>query len=326
MTLGDKIRKYRSLNGLTQKELGLKIGFSSATADSRIRKYEKDLMAPKDDIRNKLAEALNIDIEALSDINISSYIDIMYIFFELEEKIGLDVIKKDGRTYLSFDDSDKDIATLISYLNLWQNQKNTLAAKGDDVSDDELVDYLLWKSRFKKNVDEYYSNKEEELNNLYSPMLANLSNTTHAKKTSEITLLLREIIEAGISLSVTNKFISTGVTAQGFTFAVNELLSPPNDNCAALFAKFLYEYNHFIELGADCFTDMQITDKLLTITYYVPVSSFSVITAQINKFLEFRENRDNQTDFSIDSFETSFEESLKTYYNDIEEEIKMYTK
>lgn len=86
MTLGDKIRKYRSLNGLTQKELGLKIGFSSATADSRIRKYEKDLMAPKDDIRNKLAEALNIDIEALSDINISSYIDIMYILLRARRK------------------------------------------------------------------------------------------------------------------------------------------------------------------------------------------------------------------------------------------------
>lgn len=28
MTLGNKIRKYRKLNSLTQKELGLKVGFS----------------------------------------------------------------------------------------------------------------------------------------------------------------------------------------------------------------------------------------------------------------------------------------------------------
>ena len=47
MTLGNKIRKYRILNGLTQKELGHKVGFSEETADSRIRKYESDLMAPK---------------------------------------------------------------------------------------------------------------------------------------------------------------------------------------------------------------------------------------------------------------------------------------
>ena len=41
MTLGDKIKKYRILRQLTQKELGEKVGFSSKTADSRIRKYEK---------------------------------------------------------------------------------------------------------------------------------------------------------------------------------------------------------------------------------------------------------------------------------------------
>ena len=50
MTLGDKIKKYRILRQLTQKELGEKVGFSSKTADSRIRKYEKNIMAPKTEI------------------------------------------------------------------------------------------------------------------------------------------------------------------------------------------------------------------------------------------------------------------------------------
>ena len=36
MTLGKKIRKYRVLKGLTQRELGLAVGFSEATADSRV--------------------------------------------------------------------------------------------------------------------------------------------------------------------------------------------------------------------------------------------------------------------------------------------------
>ena len=44
MTLGKKIRKYRMLRGMTQKELGLAFGFSEATADSRIRKYESGTM------------------------------------------------------------------------------------------------------------------------------------------------------------------------------------------------------------------------------------------------------------------------------------------
>jgi transcriptional regulator with XRE-family HTH domain len=67
MKLGNKIRKYRQLHDMSQKELGMKVGFSAATADSRMRKYESDAMAPKADIRAKIAEALNIDLEAISD-------------------------------------------------------------------------------------------------------------------------------------------------------------------------------------------------------------------------------------------------------------------
>lgn len=47
MTLGEKIKKYRELRGLTQKALGERVGFSIGTEDSRIRKYEKDMMALK---------------------------------------------------------------------------------------------------------------------------------------------------------------------------------------------------------------------------------------------------------------------------------------
>ena len=37
MTLGEKIKKYRELRGLTQKALGDRVGFSIGTQDSRIR-------------------------------------------------------------------------------------------------------------------------------------------------------------------------------------------------------------------------------------------------------------------------------------------------
>ena len=91
MTLGDKIRKYRIMNDLTQKDLGIMAGFSAATADSRIRKYERDLMAPKDDIRGKLAEALDVDLSALSDIDIKSLEDVMQVLFLFEEEFGMTI-------------------------------------------------------------------------------------------------------------------------------------------------------------------------------------------------------------------------------------------
>ncbi|WP_034602436.1 helix-turn-helix domain-containing protein [Clostridiisalibacter paucivorans] len=40
MAIGDKIRKIRTKRGITQKELGLSIGFSERTADVRIAQYE----------------------------------------------------------------------------------------------------------------------------------------------------------------------------------------------------------------------------------------------------------------------------------------------
>ena len=55
LTLGKKIKKLRLLRGLSQKELGIKVGFSPETADTRIRQYEKDAMAPKSEIRKRLA-------------------------------------------------------------------------------------------------------------------------------------------------------------------------------------------------------------------------------------------------------------------------------
>ena len=47
MSVGSNIRHIRELRGLTQKELGMKCGFSANTADVRIRQYEADKMVPK---------------------------------------------------------------------------------------------------------------------------------------------------------------------------------------------------------------------------------------------------------------------------------------
>lgn len=102
MTLGEKIKKYRELRGLTQKALGERVGFSIGTEDSRIRKYEKDMMAPKEDIRIKIAEALDIDMSALNDIDIQTEEDAIRILFYLEEKYGLEITKTRDEILLTF--------------------------------------------------------------------------------------------------------------------------------------------------------------------------------------------------------------------------------
>ncbi|MCO7154247.1 hypothetical protein NIA73_13815 [Anaerobutyricum hallii] len=89
-----KNQKVQGITGTNPKRIRTKVGFSAGTEDSRIRKYEKNMMAPKTDIRRKIAEALDIDMSALNDIDIQTEKDAIRVLFYLEEKYGMD-IKKD---------------------------------------------------------------------------------------------------------------------------------------------------------------------------------------------------------------------------------------
>ena len=129
MTLGEKIKKYRELRELTQRELGQKVGFSSGTEDSRIRKYEKNMMAPKIDIRRKIAEALDIDMSALNDIDIQTEKGAIRALFYLEEKYGMDIKKTDRDISLTFDIDNTDIWKLIEYLEEWATKKEEYIKK-----------------------------------------------------------------------------------------------------------------------------------------------------------------------------------------------------
>lgn len=325
MTLGDKIRKYRMLKGWTQKELGLKVGFSAATADSRIRKYEKDLMAPKEEIRTRLAAVLDVDLSALSDINISSYEDVMQTLFLFEEELGMEIEKKDSKTYLSFDDHNKEIRTLITFMNLWRNQKAAMLPNPETATDEQIIAYESWKARFAQNTHEYFAGKEKEIEAHYKLLVSKIAASyTYATKTSEITLLLRKLIEEGFTVSTTYTNSFDQLAGPGFTFVVNELLAPSSEKAESLFTQFLAELDHFTELGAKSFTELQMIDKSLTITYFVPVPSFSVIKSQVDNLLEHLGNKDNENDFSRDTFEMMFAEDLKNYQNNIEEEIKAF--
>ena len=66
-SIGGKIKKYRELRGWSQKELGLRCGFSASTADVRIAQYEKSKKIPRKKALKDIAAALEIDESALFD-------------------------------------------------------------------------------------------------------------------------------------------------------------------------------------------------------------------------------------------------------------------
>ena len=52
ITFGRKLKHLRQKNHLTQKELGMAVGFPDSCADVRIAQYEGDVRTPKEDLRN----------------------------------------------------------------------------------------------------------------------------------------------------------------------------------------------------------------------------------------------------------------------------------
>ena len=61
MTVGEKIRVIRTFRGMTQKELGLSVGFDEKGADNRIAQYETDYRVPRKEMLDKIAFALNVN-------------------------------------------------------------------------------------------------------------------------------------------------------------------------------------------------------------------------------------------------------------------------
>ena len=316
MTVGEKIRNYRILRGLTQKQLGEKALKGKLNSGVRINQYEKDMAVPGEDIRQKLATALEVDMEALSDVDITSDEDFMYVLFELEETKGLQLYKENGKIHMVFDDTDssKSNEQLITYLNFWyvEYMKNK-----EDVED--YLDYMKWKGQFKSKVSGYLAEKEELINKTYQKRKEKAKKEIpYAKETPDIIWLLRKIIDSGLTLTTT--YSEEG--KDGYTFRVSELLNSPSDEAAGLFAQFLSEIEHFNKMGAHCYGDVYFEGDSLVITYYIPVPALCVIRSAIEKYLKFKKIDSALGDIVAENFEREFNYDLKQYKLNLKEEIE----
>ena len=74
MAIGERIRFFRNLRGMTQKYLGQVVGFPEKTADIRMAQYESGSRTPKAELTESLAGALGVSPLALSVPDIDSYL------------------------------------------------------------------------------------------------------------------------------------------------------------------------------------------------------------------------------------------------------------
>ncbi len=146
MAIGERIRFFRNLCGMTQKYLGQVVGFPEKTADIRMAQYESGSRTPKADLTNKLAEVFDISPQALSVPDIDSYIGLMHTLFTLEDRYGLTIVKTENGVSMYADPrKGTDAAELSEMLNAWAEQSKKY--HNGDISRE---DYDKWRYNYPK--------------------------------------------------------------------------------------------------------------------------------------------------------------------------------
>ena len=103
MAIGERIHFFRTLRGMTQKYLGMAVGFPERSADVRLAQYETGTRTPKADLTAALAHTLDVSPQALSVPDIDNYIGLAHTLFALEDVYSLKVVEADGRACLQAD-------------------------------------------------------------------------------------------------------------------------------------------------------------------------------------------------------------------------------
>ena len=146
MAIGERIRFFRNLRGMTQKYLGTVVGFPEKTADISMAQYESGSRTPKSDLTENLAGVLGVSPLALSVPDIDSYLGLMHTLFTLEDRYGLTIEKGENGVSLRVDPrKGKDAAELSEMLNAWAEQAEKY--HNGDISRE---DYDKWRYYYPK--------------------------------------------------------------------------------------------------------------------------------------------------------------------------------
>lgn len=144
MAIGERIRFIRNLRGMTQKYLGIQVGFPEKTADIRMAQYESGSRTPKADLVNELAKVFEVSPKALTVPDIESYDGIMHTLFTLEDLYGIRIDKLDGELCIRLDKGmGVNYITMFEMFSAWQEQAEKL--KSGEITKEE---YDHWRYNY----------------------------------------------------------------------------------------------------------------------------------------------------------------------------------
>lgn len=152
MAIGDKIKKIRVKRDMTQRDLGLAIGFNERTADVRMAQYESGTRVPKEAVIAKIAEVLKVNADYLMAPAIDKTEEIIHALIYLDE---LNQLKMAAEEYTTPEGEElKRIKLSLTYLDIyleeWYEKKKAL--ENDEISQDE---YYEWKVNWPDSSEKY---------------------------------------------------------------------------------------------------------------------------------------------------------------------------
>ncbi len=162
MAIGERIRFFRVMKGMTQKYLGTRVGLAERTADIRIAQYEAGIRRPKEEMLNRIAEVLDVSPNALKVENIYTAASLMHTFFALEDIYDLRIDMIDGTICLCFDELNHRTPT--GNILLWYEK--ALELDRGEITKEE---YDYWRytfprveaQRLKESLDEALRNRSK---------------------------------------------------------------------------------------------------------------------------------------------------------------------
>lgn len=144
MAIGERIRFIRKKLNMTQKYLGLRLGFSEKSADSRVAQYENGRREPKMDILEQIAEILDVSTLALDCPKINNEKEVMHTLFAIEDLYGLSVFFENERVCLKLERCENyNGIEMQLFLTQWMMKKNEL--RDGKITQEE---YDNWKYNF----------------------------------------------------------------------------------------------------------------------------------------------------------------------------------
>ncbi|MGN0162075.1 MAG: helix-turn-helix domain-containing protein [Candidatus Ornithomonoglobus sp.] len=156
MEVGKKIKRFRTAQGLSQKELAQRAGMS----EPAIRNYELGNRTPSDKQLEKIAGALGVSIYAISDPNLENYDGMLHALFYLEDEYGIIPKEIDGQICLCAGNKNTAAITVEKMLTSWNSEFEKL--KSGEITKEE---YDMWRYSYPRIKAERLHEKLKKLKN-----------------------------------------------------------------------------------------------------------------------------------------------------------------